>query len=448
MFVAAAPVVGCHRPAPSEGATSSEGGPSDTSRGQAEQSSVATGAPMAPDGGARGRGLPAAVSATERAASRRREAESLREGRLFTRARQWAEAERAFAVAAQEVPGDARPLAERGYAELLAGDLGHAEADLRTAETKDAASKLAAEVAFNLGLVRERQGDAEGARAAFARSVTLSPTKAARAKLGDGGVACAVDLRTSDAPSISRALDWKTVVALVSVNDAPVFKDDAEARAYACNQFGRAPELARNTCTPDGAVQIVNPLVSDLTYETAKVAVISTAQALAGAPLLVLPLGVSTGWPADCVGARDADVHVDGDLIVVTISNDGAASVSYESAEDARARGVDPKTLQETAAGALCGDGPGDVTTVFFDLRTQRPLIGFTSPVPVASSEATSYTWIRRDRIIDVTGPGCDLHLALGRESRSLARSPWAWEEAPLNGPRALHFLRSTSTHL
>ncbi len=366
----------------------------------------------------------------ERAAARKRERAELRRGRALTRSSSWAEATQAFDAAAKDAPDDARPLAEKGYAELLAGDLAHAEADLVLAQSKDAASKLAAQVAYNLGLglVREKKGDTEGAHAAFARSFALSPTAAAKGKLGDAGLACAVERLDSpqgkaQAPSFSPARSWAEVVQLTSQGDAevPDFKKDADARDYACTQYGRLPEAAQNTCTGD-KVQIVNPIVIPGSYEAQQVAVVETTVARSGAPLLWADVGLSTGWPGSCIGAHGTTVAIDDDVIVATVTDDGQQSVSVESVEEAKEQGIDPDTVVPNTGdpndGPFCGDGPGSVTYVFYDLKSpQGQLLAFTVPLPVGES-GTAYSWKRNGEVVEVTGPSCDLQLKLDRHAR------------------------------
>lgn len=128
------------------------------------------------------------MSADERHAARTYAA-ALDSGRTATRARRYEDAIAAFDRALVAKPGDARALSERGYARLLAKDLARATADLDRALEGTSDPALLGPIHFNLGLVAEERGDADGARVAFARSNAIRPTKAARAKL-EGRSAC------------------------------------------------------------------------------------------------------------------------------------------------------------------------------------------------------------------------------------------------------------------
>ena len=115
-------------------------------------------------------------------------ASAIAHGRNATTSKRYDDAIHAFGDALLAMPDSASALAERGYAELLGDHLDDAEKDLVKARGLTADPALLGPIAFNLGLVREKRKDTDGARAAFALSNDLHPTKAAQAKLaGRGG---------------------------------------------------------------------------------------------------------------------------------------------------------------------------------------------------------------------------------------------------------------------
>ncbi|HRG99796.1 MAG TPA: tetratricopeptide repeat protein, partial [Polyangiaceae bacterium] len=116
-------------------------------------------------------------------------ADGLKKGRTETLAKRYDAAVAGFDAALVALPGDARAISERGYARLLAGKYDAARADLREAESRTKDPKLLAQIHFNHGLVAEKLNRADEAKASFARSNSLNPTKAAAAKL-TGGAAC------------------------------------------------------------------------------------------------------------------------------------------------------------------------------------------------------------------------------------------------------------------
>ncbi len=98
----------------------------------------------------------------------------------------------AFQQALAAKPGDARALSELSAAALLVGDLDIAReaAEKSINAAMDSGDvKLAAASYYNLGRAKETAGDAEGARRAYASSLSLSENKETRArwdKLGGG----------------------------------------------------------------------------------------------------------------------------------------------------------------------------------------------------------------------------------------------------------------------
>lgn len=134
---------------------------------------------------------------------------AIQAGRKQTAAKDYDAAIASFDAALQQLPDHPRALSGRGYARLLAGKLDEAEADLRKALAAPGTKKLEGAIAFNLGLVAEKRGDAEVAKAQFALSDALNPSKAAKDKLA-GEPACAAEV-LYNSPESNVYADWKEV---------------------------------------------------------------------------------------------------------------------------------------------------------------------------------------------------------------------------------------------
>ena len=104
-------------------------------------------------------------------------------GRAHAAAKRWPEAALSFEAALAAVPGSARALSELGYAAFFAGDLEKARRtnDLALAAAGEPAQK--AQVLFNQGMVEEKQGHAEQARARYRASLALRPNAVVQKRL-------------------------------------------------------------------------------------------------------------------------------------------------------------------------------------------------------------------------------------------------------------------------
>lgn len=134
---------------------------------------------------------------------------AIQAGRKRTVAKDYGGAIASFDAALVQIPGHARALSGRGYAKLLADDLAGAEVDLRQALAAPGTKKLESAIAFNLGLVAEKRGDQELARAQFSLANVLHPSKAAQDKLA-GAAACPVSVAYST-PQSELYASWKDV---------------------------------------------------------------------------------------------------------------------------------------------------------------------------------------------------------------------------------------------
>ncbi len=118
---------------------------------------------------------------------------AMQEGRTQTRAKAYDAAIAAFGRALARRPNDARALAERGYARLLASDLDGARTDLELARQRTQDPARLGPIWFNVGLVAEAAGNPDGARRAFALSNELRPGKAVAARLR-GETVCTAEI--------------------------------------------------------------------------------------------------------------------------------------------------------------------------------------------------------------------------------------------------------------
>lgn len=116
----------------------------------------------------------------------------LKNGRTFSRAKNWPEAISAFEGALAISPDDAACLSELGWAEFNANDLDKAEAANSHALANAKTPALRAPILYNVGRVAEARGDKVAAIRAYRQSLTLranSEVKKRLTALGtDGGV--------------------------------------------------------------------------------------------------------------------------------------------------------------------------------------------------------------------------------------------------------------------
>jgi hypothetical protein len=120
----------------------------------------------------------------EQVAAQKRFEAALGRGRTLSGKGDYANAIRALDEAVRIDPESPIALSERGFARLKSGALDEALADLEAAEKRASTKTLRAQVAFNRGLVLERQGTMDLAERAFARSYALHHTDAAKARMG------------------------------------------------------------------------------------------------------------------------------------------------------------------------------------------------------------------------------------------------------------------------
>ncbi len=128
------------------------------------------------------------AEAEKAAADKARADKKVDEGRKATKAKKYAEAIAAFDAALEAWPYLPKAYSGRGYARLLRaepGDLAAAKRDFQRAlEEETGDMKFRAAVHFNLGLLAEKQGKPDEAKAWFRKSHGQNPTDATKKKLG------------------------------------------------------------------------------------------------------------------------------------------------------------------------------------------------------------------------------------------------------------------------
>lgn len=153
---------------------------------------------------------------------------AMSEGRKATLAKKYGDAYAAFDKALKVLPDDARAVSERGYAKLLAKDYKGAVADLDKAVVRTSDKKLLGQIYYNYGLAAEGEGDAEAARAAFARSNTYNPTPAAKKKL-DGKSTCTAVIDHKPPTDHKTFASWKEAYESIRTDNEDLEKWESEA---------------------------------------------------------------------------------------------------------------------------------------------------------------------------------------------------------------------------
>jgi hypothetical protein len=110
----------------------------------------------------------------------------------------------AFDEAREAIPYDVAVLDDEGTAELAAGRVDQARTALVLARTFVENDAFGAQVWLHLGMVEERAGAAEEARAAYAMSLWIAPSAEATAKLA-GRSRCTASIQTRPAPAMELA---------------------------------------------------------------------------------------------------------------------------------------------------------------------------------------------------------------------------------------------------
>ncbi len=321
-------------------------------------------------------------------------ADGVRKGRAETLAKRYDAAVAAFDAALVALPGDARALSERGYARLLAGKYEAARADLRAAEgsTKDA--KLLGQIHYNHGLVAEKLGRAEEAKASFARSQTLNPSKAAAAKLG-AAPACGAVIALGGAQTFV-AKDWLAVYeTLRAAAPAPEDKDklasEAAAKERLCTRApeGHCADLLSFSPDGEGGTWSFHP-------------VIKLAEGY-----LVAKDALSERYDLPCGGDEKLVVKESGGLRMLRFENATGMRIPVCEKPGGELGDCGPNDLPATSA---CGTAPPEIAVAIFDVAKKK----LAATVRVGTDDGKKPPEITLEgRALRVAGAGCDVRTEL-----------------------------------
>ncbi|WP_437911925.1 tetratricopeptide repeat protein [Sorangium sp. So ce302] len=308
---------------------------------------------------------------------------ALARGRLATKKQDFNAAIQAFTEAIAADPSDARALAERGFAHLTAGDSGAADSDFDAALAGAGDPELRSQIWFNLGLLRDRAGDAEAARVAYANAHLLKPSAATRGKLA-GRSTCTVEVRKADLEGADLVKGWTELLARIGAAEGAPGEatSEAAARERLCRPDSR---WADSPCAGDAPWVFPRDYMMYVHH--------SNHVVFPRKPdgFLVVNGGHSGGWPAHCHGIRSVSGSVEGGLLVVESTFDGAGAV-YDGEVNDEMR---------------CRDGASYRERTFYDARSGRAMVALRWP---AGSEAD--VKVQGGQLV-VSGGGCDERVRL-----------------------------------
>jgi tetratricopeptide (TPR) repeat protein len=292
-------------------------------------------------------------------------------------------------------PHDAAAMGERGYARYLSGDDLGAERDLVAARSFGATPKVAAEIWFNLGLARLREGDGDGARSAFATSQSIAPSAAAEKKL-QGLSTCTAELSTSDT-DLPKEADFQAIATLLQID--PAVEADAGAKGAVCIHSYTADGSGDDHDVCNGAPPW---LVShDHLSFFEHVDAIFPASTGKG-QMYVADLGQEGDWPAHCTGAYGMMAKMDGKFGWTTTTYNAAGGVMIQKGEDTKgAQGLVDQ------GDYFCANGVGSVDDAFYDLDTGKALLHVHRPIAINAVAAVA-TVAMKNGVVSIGGPGCN----------------------------------------
>ncbi|WP_437323656.1 tetratricopeptide repeat protein [Sorangium sp. So ce381] len=377
-FIAACVAAGCRDQPPRPTA---EGAPPVAASSPAAVPSASGAAPPAPSALPASPALPAPsarpLTEKEKQALATYKA-ALARGRLATKKQDFKAAIQAFSEAIAADPSDARALAERGFAHLTAGDRDAADGDFNAALAGAGDPELRSQIWFNLGLLRDGAGDAEAARVAYANAHLLKPSAATRGKLA-GRSTCTVEVRKADLEGAELVKEWSELLARIGTAEEMPGEatSEAAARERLCKPDSR---WADSPCAGDPPWVFPRDYMMYV-HHSNHVVFPRTPDGF-----LVVNGGHSGGWPAHCQGIRSVSGSVEGGLLVVEGTFDGAGAVFDGEVNDEM----------------RCRDGASYRERTFYDARTGRAMVALRWP---AGSEAN--VKVQGGQLV-VSGGGCD----------------------------------------
>lgn len=317
--------------------------------------------------------------------------EAIQAGRKQTAAKEYDAAIASFDEALKQLPDHPRALSGRGYARLLAGKLDEAEADLRKALAAPGTKKLEGAIAFNLGLVAEKRGDAELAKAQFALSNTLNPSKAAQEKLA-GAPACPVTI-SYKTPESNVYANWKEVWTALA-DEGLLDKEAAPADEAAAKKAVCTSESLKDgeTGTFDACAKSkVGPWLIQHYYDFGGHNLIVIEEADAGQWRVSL-LGMAGGGRCGC----STDASIDGDLVTWKLIEYAPIDVMEKNGEIVDCEG-------DADCFTACGEEVDSwITTFVFHPTTASPTAVSTPDI----ADRPKITVEGNDIVL--TGGGCD----------------------------------------
>lgn len=314
--------------------------------------------------------------------------DAMGEGRKATRAKRFADAEEAFGKALAARPEDARARSERGYARLLDGALEKADEDFQGALGRGVDRKLAGQVFFNIGLLREKKNEMESARAAFAISNALSPTGAAKEKLA-GKSACTADIQTGGSDVLEHANGFEELDRKIAPG-----KDLGSPKASVCvrSHTAMAEPDEKDVCSGPPP-WVLNHHHLHFTEDLFLVVPQKASKKGDGYFFYSTRIG---SWPAHCTNLPFATGELTGDFLHVTETFDGTMAALDETKA--------PATDWDMA----CMDVLGYESHAFYDTVTGRRLLRLYLPKNVPQPKIAI-----AGAKITLSGAGCDRTLDL-----------------------------------
>lgn len=319
-------------------------------------------------------------------------ADGLKKGRTETLAKRYDDAIAGFDAALAALPGDARALSERGYARLLAGKFDAARADLREAETRTRDPKLLAQIHFNYGLVAEKLGRAEEAKANFARSNAENPTKAAAAKLA-GGAACEAVVSLGGSATFL-ASNWSAAYETLRVAEGAdattKLATEAASKERLCARApaGHCEDLLSFSTEAEGTSWSFHPVLK------------------VGGGYLVGKEALSQRYDLPCGGEEKLVITESSGLRMLRFENETGMRVPVCEKGD-QLVDCGPNDIPATSA---CGSAPASVSVAIFDVAKQK----LAATVAVGGEDGKKPPTVTLEgRTLKVVGGGCNVQTAL-----------------------------------
>jgi hypothetical protein len=296
---------------------------------------------------------------------------------------------------------DAGCLGERGYVHLLAKRTDDAVRDLWFAAGARGSDQVLAQVWYNLG-VAFRETQPERARAAFARSLALNPSRQAKSKLGAQST-CQTSTITSTALGSASATPvvsgWLGVHGSLGLQGEPA--SEAQARSIVCSTHSKfdflvarpepdctdAPPWNLSCCSGPGGFMVRYMTVIPRPKNR----------------FFTIDHGPRGGWPRECQGAAMPEQTIYGGVLV--LKTFGSEIEPNGDFDVKRLLGADGEPIAE----APCRSGPDETTIDIYQLDTGQHLFELSSPTQSAPHFSVSADG--SEALIQ--GRDCDAKLAL-----------------------------------